>query len=584
MCCRRSEKTRVIYELHYRLVKNKRLILSLPLLLASLFLASQAFPSAHAQFTGLVCITSSTTATSCPSSPPTIGPVTVGQTFTVGLFVQGSDAMGGWDIYVAADPAFLNPTSAALGTLVANPSLTSICINGSPTTGSCTVNTANGPGVVEATTIESSGGNECGGISPCSGMALTITYQVVGATPTTSLSYPTSPGCSASSVSSPPNVCVLIADAFGTPLSENIQGATVIRPATLDPTTTMVSCSSPVAVGTASTCTATVTDTATPGATNPTGQVTFSTDGSGSFSPANPCTLSSLGSNQANCVVSYTPTSVGSGTHNIGASYLGDSVHAASTATSLALTVTNSTPSLTTVVNSTVAPLGTLVSDEAILTGGFPSTGVTGTVIYTLFPNGACTAGTGTIVSTVNVGPSNNVPASATVTPAAAGSYSFNAVYSGDSNNNAVTSACEPFTVVPAPSFTAGKLHWTHHLSLAKSASTQSWTAIVTNPLSSPVEVLVRIVGASTINPSNTFDVTCGVTCVNTSSGGVNSTPGLTPVPVDLHTSSLSISFNQPIPSSFANQKFTFTATLYWATGTVYSASNSKSGAFAVVS
>src|SRR2546430_10860661 len=171
MCCRRSEKTRVIYELYYRLVKNKRLVLSLPLLLASLFLASQAFPSAHAQFTGLVCITSSTTATSCPSSPPAIGPVTVGQTFTVGLFVQGSDAMGGWDIYVAADPAFLNPTSAALGTLVASPSLTSICINGSPTTGSCTVNTANGPGVVEATTIESSGGNECGGISPLSGMA-----------------------------------------------------------------------------------------------------------------------------------------------------------------------------------------------------------------------------------------------------------------------------------------------------------------------------------------------------------------------------------------------------------------------------
>src|SRR5438046_6784499 len=105
-------------------------MLYLPLLLASLFLASQASPSAHAQFTGLVCITSSTTATSCPSSPPTIGPVTVGQTFTVGLFVQGSDAMGGWDIYVAADPAFLNPTSAGLGTLVVSSCLTSFCFTG----------------------------------------------------------------------------------------------------------------------------------------------------------------------------------------------------------------------------------------------------------------------------------------------------------------------------------------------------------------------------------------------------------------------------------------------------------------------
>src|SRR5437667_8137595 len=165
--------------MYNRLFKNKRLILSLPLLLASLFLTSQAFPSAHAQFTGLVCMTSSTTATSCPASPPTLGPFTVGQTFTDGLFVQGSDAMGGWDIYVAADPAFVSPTSAALGTLVANPSLTSICINGAAQTGSCTPNTANGPGVVEVNTMESSGLNECGGISPCSGMAFTITYQVV---------------------------------------------------------------------------------------------------------------------------------------------------------------------------------------------------------------------------------------------------------------------------------------------------------------------------------------------------------------------------------------------------------------------
>src|SRR5438132_13534133 len=93
MCCRRSEKTRVIYELHYRLVKNKRLVLSLPLLLASLFLASQAFPSAHAQFTGLLCITSSTTATSCPSIPPSIGTLTVDQTFTVSVFVQAYVAL-----------------------------------------------------------------------------------------------------------------------------------------------------------------------------------------------------------------------------------------------------------------------------------------------------------------------------------------------------------------------------------------------------------------------------------------------------------------------------------------------------------
>src|SRR3989441_8174218 len=213
--------------MYNRLVKNKRLLFSLPLLLAaSLFFPSHIVPSAHAQFTGLVCITASTTATSCPSSPPSLGPFTVGQTFTVGIFIQASDAMGAFDIYVRSDPAFLNPTSAATGNLIANPSLTSICVNGVAQVGSCTVNTANGPGVVEVTTIDSSGSNECGGIGPCSGMAFTITYTAVAATPSTSFSYPTGAGCSNSSVTSPPNTCVLVADAFGSALSENIQAAT----------------------------------------------------------------------------------------------------------------------------------------------------------------------------------------------------------------------------------------------------------------------------------------------------------------------------------------------------------------------
>src|SRR5713101_9096427 len=196
-------------------------------MIPSLFLASQVTPVAHGSNTGRVCITFPSTLTSCPSSPPTIGPLTVGQTFTVGVFIQGSDAMGGFDIYVKSDPTFVTPVSAALGTLIVSPSLTSICVNGSAQTGSCTINTANGAGVVEVTTIESTGTNECGGISPCAGIAFTITYNVVGATPTTTLSYPTATGCATSSVATPANTCVLVADALGTVLPETIQGADV---------------------------------------------------------------------------------------------------------------------------------------------------------------------------------------------------------------------------------------------------------------------------------------------------------------------------------------------------------------------
>ena len=200
----------------------------LPLLLAvGLFVPSTVLRSAQAQLTGLVCITATSTATSCPASPPSINAPAVGQNLTIGVFIQNSDAMGGFDIYVRDDQTFLNPRSAALGPLIATPTSTIVCINGLSVVGACTVNSANGPGVVEVSTLESAGSNECGGISPCSGMAFSITYTVVSSPTSTPLDYPTHPACGTSSVANPPNVCVLVSDAFGTTLSENIQTATV---------------------------------------------------------------------------------------------------------------------------------------------------------------------------------------------------------------------------------------------------------------------------------------------------------------------------------------------------------------------
>ena len=760
----------------YNLLKNKRLILSLPLFLAaSLFLPSHIVPLGHAQFTGLVCVTSSTTATSCPSSSATIGPLTPGSTFTVGVFIQGSDAMGGYDIYVRSDPSFVSPASAALGSLIVTPSLTSICVNGSAQTGSCTVGTANGPGVVEVTTIEASGSNECGGISPCSGMAFTITYTVVAATASTSLSYPTAAGCATSSVSSPANTCVLVDDATGTTLPENIQGATInivlppavicilspttltncpngtpsypetygstftvgvfvqgsaplggydiyvsadphylnpinaalgtlitspsltsicidgtlqtgsscgaangpgivevttiessggndpgtglaftityqvvgvtpgtlvaypaspdcsnssissppntcvlvadnvgttlpehIQPANItqthgiDPVSISKSCApNPVVVGQPATCTVIVNDIAASGRIPPisvppffnSGQPTWSSGGFGSFNP-NACTLSAINASASSCQVTYQPAAVGSGSHSISVLYAGDTIHSGSSDPTN-LIVQPATPTIATAVivdqtgepvNATTGvPFGLTVHDTVIFNGGYPVTGATGSVTYTLYPNGVCKPGTGTVVSTVPVGQADNVPNSASQRPAV-GSNSFNAMYTPDVNNNfAVTSACEQFTVTASPHFASGKLSWTHHLSLSKSSNTQSWTAIVANPFTTSVKVVVRIVGFATNgNPSLSFDITCGVTCVNTGSG-VNFTPGLTPVTVAAGASSFSFSFNQLYSSGYSNQKVQFTATLYWATGTLYTQSDSKSGAFAVV-
>jgi PKD repeat protein len=207
---------------------------------STLFLTPKALPTLNAaNSTGEVCITTSTTATTCPASPPTIGPLTVGSTFDVGVFIQGSAPMGGFDIYVITSPGYLVPTGAALGSLIVIPFATVICINDSAQPGSdpCGVQTANGPGVVQVGTVEMSGSNECSGMTTCSGMAFTISYKVVAAIARTSISYPTGTGCSISSVATPANVCVQVADATGPSLSENIQGAIVTQNLTPSPLT-----------------------------------------------------------------------------------------------------------------------------------------------------------------------------------------------------------------------------------------------------------------------------------------------------------------------------------------------------------
>ncbi|TMI23122.1 hypothetical protein E6H30_08790 [Candidatus Bathyarchaeota archaeon] len=141
------------------------------------------------------------------------------------------------------------------------------------------------------------------------------------------------------------------------------------------------------------------------------------------------------------------------------------------------------------------------------------------------------------------------------------------------------STAPQTFTLIVT---TDGKLHWTHHLSLSKS-TTQSWTAVVTNPLPTSANLVVRIIGSAANNPTETFDITCGVTCVNTASGGVNATPGLTPVSV-ASGAKTSFSFSQMNLTSFVNLKVTFTAQLWWTTGSTYQMSPTvKSGAFDVV-
>ncbi|HEX2393327.1 MAG TPA: Ig-like domain-containing protein, partial [Solirubrobacterales bacterium] len=98
-----------------------------------------------------------------------------------------------------------------------------------------------------------------------------------------------------------------------------------------DATATTVNCEpTSVILGGASACTATVEDMANPGATPPTGEVKFESDGPGGFSHQSACELFPASGTKARCQIVYTPTEIGSGQHTIKASYEGDGGHARS--------------------------------------------------------------------------------------------------------------------------------------------------------------------------------------------------------------------------------------------------------------
>jgi hypothetical protein len=103
-------------------------------------------------------------------------------------------------------------------------------------------------------------------------------------------------------------------------------------------------------------------------------------------------------------------------------------------------------PKVTTLLSNTVIAPGSSVYDTAQL---FSVTGnAGGTVTYYYYSNSACSVGQ-TQVSQVTV--SNGVvPNSGSQTFSTPGYYSWQAVYSGDSNNQGATSPCEPLTVGPS--------------------------------------------------------------------------------------------------------------------------------------
>jgi hypothetical protein len=180
---------------------------------------------------------------------------------------------------------------------------------------------------------------------------------------------------------------------------------------------------------------------------------------SGGFNPTGTITFNAYGPNNATCTgavffTSTVPVS-GNGPYNSGnspnvtqsgvyrwtATYSGDvnnaGVASACNAANESTQVGPVTPAIVTNATPT-APVGQPISDTATLSGGVNPTG---TITFTLFNNPTCTGApvfTSAPIAVNGNGPYN----SGNFTPTTAGSYNWIAAYSGDANNNPVTTAC----------------------------------------------------------------------------------------------------------------------------------------------
>ena len=163
--------------------------------------------------------------------------------------------------------------------------------------------------------------------------------------------------------------------------------------------------------------------------------------------------------------VSVTCTATGTGTSTsttAGSKVATITLAGSGTATCTFTNKTKVSPSITTKISpvdgvaTTSTAVGTSVFDTATLSGA--TSGVTGTVTYSVYTDSAC-ANLAVVGTDIDAQPtavtisSGAVPNSAIVTFLRAGSYQFQAVYGGDANNFGATSVCgsEPLTVTLAP-------------------------------------------------------------------------------------------------------------------------------------
>src|SRR6266487_176993 len=173
----------------------------------------------------------------------------------------------------------------------------------------------------------------------------------------------TSASCSVSFVPSAVETVTIDSEYLGDVTHSTSSGSTSIQ-ATPRTTTTTITCSSPVVIGQASDCIATVRDNSGATGTAPTGTVSFTTNSS--FLQSS-CALTAGTGTTSTCSVQFTPSSTG--TVAVTGKYGSDLIHAESSgagtfATTVRATTTTITCSSPVIINQT-SPCTTNVSDTS---------------------------------------------------------------------------------------------------------------------------------------------------------------------------------------------------------------------------
>jgi hypothetical protein len=195
------------------------------------------------------------------------------------------------------------------------------------------------------------------------------------------------------------------------------------------------------------------TATITGGTANPGGSVTFNLYGPNDTS----CSGSVIYTQDvlvSGGTATTTPgfTTVAAGTYEWTAHYSGDNnnLPADSACGAEAVVISPNTVTIATTLSATTGKIGDTIHDSSALTGATGTAG--GTVTYTVYTDSACSLGAQT-AGTVNV-TNGVVPDSNGIQFNSAGTWYWQATYSGDANNNnsvPVSSACQSEILVISP-------------------------------------------------------------------------------------------------------------------------------------